>query len=87
MTYSDFPECLPRYAWLLDDAGRDLSRMFHGANICKVCGATVAPADHARHRRAHISQLRRAADLRKRAAVARLKQTTRLRAEQRRLTA
>jgi hypothetical protein len=55
MRYSDFPECLPRYAWLLDQG----DNAFDCRDDCKACGEPVARADRQDHLEQHRKQLAR----------------------------
>lgn len=85
--YTDFPACLPRYAWLIIDAERSGAvRLFHGYGDCKVCGERVggnAKAQRA-HLREHVRQLKQTARQRERENANRLRKINRLRAEGRR---
>lgn len=85
--YSDFPECLPRYAWLIADAAKRPAVLFHGAaGDCKACGERVGHdvKVQAAHVREHGRQLRQSAAQRQREATRRLRQVARLRSEGRR---
>ena len=53
MTYPDWPECLPRYAWLLAE-GAD---PFGDLPLCKVCGERVNRSEREAHIAGHRQQL------------------------------
>jgi hypothetical protein len=55
MRYSDFPECLTRYAWLLDQG----DNAFDCHDDCKACGEHVARVERQQHLTLHRSQLAR----------------------------
>lgn len=56
-TYADFPDCLKRYEWLLDDANRGISKMYNQTAFptCKVCGDDVPRKDWINHRIDHLN--------------------------------
>lgn len=63
--YSDYPECLPRFKWLVEDAIRTPDRMFNSptvgktdAHYCKCCGAAYRRSDFAGHVNEHAAQLK-----------------------------
>jgi hypothetical protein len=58
--YSDWPECLPRYAWLVEEGLKDVSKMFNVGTVttyCKVCGTAVKKTEWEEHRDEHVEQL------------------------------
>lgn len=83
--YDDFPACLARYAWLVEEAATTPARLFNepSPHYCKACGDAVAPADWRQHVREHRRQLQQLARRRQREATSRLRQVNRLRAEAR----
>jgi hypothetical protein len=55
--YADFPECLKRYDWLLDDSKNDVSKMFNQTKFpsCKVCGEDIPRKNWNDHRIEHLN--------------------------------
>lgn len=51
--YADFPDCLPRYAWLLDQG----DNAFDCAGTCKACGEHVARDARTTHLEGHRKAL------------------------------
>lgn len=72
--YSDFPECLPRYAWLLDQG----ENAFDCAGRCKACGGDVVRADHAKHLAGHHKQLAAIRNKTRNQSVARMREARKL---------
>lgn len=86
--YSDYPECLIRYAWLLE-TGVGLFTSRDERSRCKACGLAVPPSLHATHRREELRELKRVRTKRARelraATTRRMRELRRLRAESRRV--
>jgi hypothetical protein len=65
-TYQDYPECLPRYRWLVEEALKQPDRMFNMAvrfglgsfHACKCCGVPVEREDWKGHVLGHAVQLK-----------------------------
>lgn len=69
MRYADWPECLHRYKWIVDDAAkyRDPERLLNVNRstldrswdaICKVCGDGIMRRDYAKHLSDHVEDLK-----------------------------
>lgn len=63
--YADYPACLPRMKWLVEDALKIPERMFNSptvggvdAHYCKACGSAYKRADYAAHVNEHAEQLK-----------------------------
>lgn len=63
--YADYPECLARYRWCVEDGLRDASRMFNvvtsrddGAYYCRVCGGAYKRNEWEGHVLDHARQLK-----------------------------
>jgi hypothetical protein len=63
--YADYPGCLPRMKWLVEEGLKIPERMFNSptvggmnAHYCKCCGAAYRKVDFAAHVNEHAEQLR-----------------------------
>lgn len=58
-TYSDYPECLPKFKWLVQESIKDASKMFNPgpSYYCKCCGLPVPRSDWEKHVKGHGTQL------------------------------
>jgi hypothetical protein len=65
-TYRDYPDCLPRLKWLIEEGLRIPERIFNSptlgardmnAHYCKACGAAYRKVDFAAHVNEHAAQL------------------------------
>lgn len=76
-TYADFPACLTRYAWLLDQG----DAAFDTSDRCKACGGDVPRSEREKHLREHRAQLAAIHKRTRAENVARLRAVNRLRRE------
>lgn len=86
--YDDYPGCLIRYAWLVEESnGRNLYTGADENARCKACGKLTKPGEQVAHRREHVRELARmrkqSAQQRRKDAARHLRTLNRLRQETR----